>query len=186
MPGKSWAGKAYDEASARVSEQGYFSFCNLSSMTLLTIVFLLILGLALIVLEILIVPGTTLVGIAGLVISVSAVWAGFLVLSPLYAWSLFGISLAITGFTVYKGFQSRTWELFSVKQSIDGKSPSMVESIQIGEEGELVTRCSPIGQARFGQKVHEVYSEGDFLPVGSKIKISSILNKRIFVTLTET
>jgi membrane-bound ClpP family serine protease len=150
-------------------------------MTIISILLLIVLGIGLIVAEILLVPGSTIIGIIGLALSIVGVTFGFIYLESGIAWLLFTGTLAGTGVFAWLGFRTKTWQKFEVKNVMSSHSPTLSGNVQVGDTGVLITRCAPTGQARFGDAVEEVSSEGAFLESGSKIKVIHITNSRIIV-----
>jgi membrane-bound ClpP family serine protease len=148
----------------------------------LLIAFLLFVGVGLLLIEIIFVPGTTVVGIFGVLVSIYAVY---------HAFAQFGTS---TGFIVAIGggllnvvvliwaFKTRAWERFSLKTSIKSKvNENQLQDLQVGTEGIAISSLRPIGKALFGEKEYEVTTGSSFLDSGKKIKIVRITSNRITV-----
>src|SRR5687767_2702690 len=152
-------------------------------MTLTAIILIILLGLILIAVEIFFVPGTTVVGGAGGVIIIAGLICGFIYLEPTYSWSLLAGTTVSSVILGYYAFRPSTWKKIGMKATIDGKIVDEVHSFQAGMEGTTLTPCNPIGKAKFGDKIEEVYSIIDFIDTNTKIKIESVKENKIFVTI---
>jgi membrane-bound ClpP family serine protease len=150
-------------------------------MTLTIIIILLLLGLVLVVTEFFIIPGTTVVGFIGGVLMLVGIVYGFMSLETTMAWLIFSITLALSVVLGYVGLRSNTWQRFAVKSTIDGRIIDPVHSLDAGTKGTTVTPCNPIGKAKFGDHVEEVYSISDFIDPNVPVKILYIKENKIFV-----
>jgi len=150
-------------------------------MTLTSLVLVLLLGLFLIAIEIILVPGTTIVGILGAFISLLSIGLGFFYLPNLHAWLFTGSAVVISAALGFIGLRSKTWTRFEVKSAIGSKAPSQLGSIQVGMTGITTSRCNPIGQAEISNELHEVYATGDYLEAGTNITVERIENKYIYI-----
>jgi len=155
-------------------------------MTLTTIIILILVGLILIVAEIFFVPGTTIVGIAGGLVLLGGIICSFIYLETSYAWSITGGTAVATVILGYFAFRPKTWKKIGMNTTIDGKIVDEVQNFQAGLEGFTLTSCNPIGKAKFGDKIEEVYSLIDFIEANTQIKIDSIKENKIFVTVIKS
>lgn len=150
-------------------------------MTLTTVILLIAFGIILILAEIFFIPGATIGGILGALAVAGGVIAAFVYLEQSTAWAVFGITLTVTAGLSYLGFKTRTWERFEVKGKIASKSPGIDHPLQVGEKGVTLSRCNPIGRAKFGDLIEEVYAKGDMLDAGTPIEIWRIENQHILI-----
>jgi membrane-bound ClpP family serine protease len=152
-------------------------------MTLTAILLILAIGLILIAIEIFLVPGTTVVGIAGGLSILAAVVCAFVFLEPTEAWITFALSLVSSVILGYFAFRPSTWKKIGMNSTIDGKIIDEVQGFQIGLVGTTLTPCNPIGKAKFGDKIEEVYSVTDFIDTNASVKIENIKENKIFISL---
>ena len=143
---------------------------------------LLVIGLALIVLEVIFVPGTTLVGIIGVIF----VGAGVIV-SYRYYGSEIGLYIllgtgVVTAIALYFSFRSEAWSRFANKSSIDSKvNEGSKASLNVGDEGVAVSSLKPMGTVSFDAGRFEVKTLGDYVNVGTRVKIVHIQDSQIIV-----
>lgn len=146
------------------------------------IVALLAIGLALIIAEIIFIPGTTLVGVLGLVFAVAGI-----VISYQHFGSEVGLYILIrmgliTAGTIYYSLRSGIWSKFSLKTSHKAKvNEGLVAELMIGDEGKTLSTLRPVGKARFKEQEYEVKTLGDYVDHGMPIRIKLIMSNQIIV-----
>jgi membrane-bound ClpP family serine protease len=150
-------------------------------MTLTSLILLLLLGLLFIAVEIVLIPGTTVVGLVGATLSVLSIGLGFYYLPSLQAWLFTGSAVGISVGLGFMGLRSKTWTRFEVKSAIGSKAPGQSGEIQVGMTGTTSSRCNPIGQAEIENQLHEVYAIGDYLEPGISIRVERIENQYIYI-----
>lgn len=151
-------------------------------MELLTVAGFIILGLILIIVEIIFVPGTTFVGILGFVFAGYGIFLSFDYYGNDVGFATLGISFIFSvGIMVY-AFKYRAWERFASKGTIEGTvNDEKILQLTVGDEGETVSSLKPIGKAAFNDEELEVRSLGEFIEEKQPIKVIEINNKRIVV-----
>lgn len=146
------------------------------------IIFLILAGLALIIAELIFVPGTTFVGVIGLLLTIVGIFIVFDDYGNIAGYWTVGITGIVTLAAIIFSFKSASWDRFSLKSSIKSKvNDSDVYTFQVGEKGKTVSDLKPIGKAEIFGKVYEVRSKGEWIGAGQEIQIIKIDHKRIFV-----
>lgn len=146
------------------------------------IISMLLIGLALIIVELIFIPGTTVVGLLG---------AGFSIVGIVLCYDTFGSTtgfyvligmLVVTLFTLFLSFRSGAWSKFSLKSAIDGKvNEGIMTNIHVGDEGVTISNLRPMGKAEFNNRPFEVKTSGNFVASGEKVKITQIESHQIVV-----
>ncbi|KAF0198659.1 MAG: hypothetical protein FD166_1300 [Bacteroidetes bacterium] len=151
-------------------------------MSLTLIIILIVAGLLFILLEVLVIPGTTVVGIAGVALIAFSIWESYHVFgSPVGHYILFATFL-ITLITIVLAFKSNTWHRLALKTEIRGKVNVIdFDSIHPGDSGKAISRISPSGKAVFNDEFFEVHTNGDFIDQETEVVVSHILDNKIFV-----
>ena len=155
-------------------------------MTWLIVLSLIVAGIVFLLLEILVVPGSTVVGlfglglvIGGVVISFNhyGVEAGIFTLAGTLVVSLLGIGIAL---------RSNTWKKAMHSSSIDGRV-NVVEPDKVvkGDEGISITRLNPMGKAMIGDDYYEVKSKDNLIPENTPIVVVKVEGNRIIVKSKE-
>lgn len=151
-------------------------------MDLITVISFLLVGIVLIVVEIIFIPGTTIVGIIGFCVTVAGIVMSFNIYGKPVGWMVLGITGLISGSLLYWSLRSNVWGRFSLKNTIDSKvNEGQVASLTEGEAGVAISSLRPMGKADFAGKQYEVSSLGHFVESGTKIKIVKISSHHIIV-----
>lgn len=146
------------------------------------IIALLAIGLALIIAEIIFIPGTTLVGVLGLVFSIAGIVISYQHFgSDVGFYILLGMALATAG-SLYYSFKSGVWSKFSLKSSHNAKvNEGLVSELTIGDEGKALSTLRPVGKAKFKNHEYEVKTVGDYVENGTPVRIKLIMSNQIIV-----
>lgn len=146
------------------------------------IIALLLIGLALIIVEVIFIPGTTVVGLIGLVFSIVGIVISYKHFgSDVGFYILLGVS-ATTAVALFYSFRSGMWSRFSLKSSIDSKvNEGMLATLEVGDEGVAISTLKPMGKVEFQNGQFEVKSLGDYVDVGTKVKIVHLQSNQIIV-----
>jgi membrane-bound ClpP family serine protease len=148
----------------------------------MTVISLILFGLALLVAEIIFVPGTTLVGLFGFGFLVVGVSLSFNYFGREIGWTTVGASAVASGVLVYFAFKSNLWGRFSLKSSSPGKlNEGELDGLEAGEEGIAMSALRPSGKAELKNKTFEVRTQGTYVDSGTKIRIIKILSNQIIV-----
>ncbi|MBC6368814.1 NfeD family protein [Algoriphagus sp. AK58] len=151
-------------------------------MEILILSSLLITGLILLLLEILFIPGTTVVGIFGFLVSLAGLVYAFLTFEYSLALWITGVALALNFAAVWYGFSSGVWKKFSLKSSMTGGAfDGRTSGLEVGMMGTTVSDIKPFGKALFSDELYEVKSESGFIEVGKTVEIVKIENNKIIV-----
>jgi len=151
-------------------------------ITWIAIICLIVVGLVLIVIETMFIPGTTVVGIIGLLCVISGLYLTFENYGSVIGWIATGGTAIITGAVFIYSFKSGAWNRFALKDSMNSKvNQDKPILVRIGDEGIALSTLRPMGKAEFNNEVLEVRSQGELVPSNSKIKVIKIEKRKIFV-----
>lgn len=139
-------------------------------------------GFLLIAAEIFFIPGTTIVGILGIILLSFGIFYTYDDYgNTIGNYVLIG-SLISTLIGVYFSFKAKTWRFMQLDSTIDTKIHNVNSNlISINDEGIAKSAIRPMGTASFHDELFEVESEDGFIEVNSKIKIISISKNTIIV-----
>jgi membrane-bound ClpP family serine protease len=154
-------------------------------MTEWTIVILLILfGLALIIVEVIFIPGTTFVGLLGLISMVIGIVLSFSKFGAETGWLTLAASTVASGALIYISFRTNTWRRFSLNSTIDSKMNEVeLLKFSIGMQGIALSALRPIGKGEFDEEVLEVRTNGEYVEAGSKIRIVRLTTNQVLVEI---
>jgi membrane-bound ClpP family serine protease len=148
------------------------------------IIALLLIGLVLLVVEVVFIPGTTVVGILGIVFSIIGVVLSYNHFGNGVGFYILLTTLGGTLVALFFSFRAGAWNKFSLKSSIKGKVNEGTQShLRVGDVGETVSALRPSGKAVFGESIFEVRSTGSYAEPKSKVRIIQIESNQIVVEL---
>lgn len=143
---------------------------------------LIISGLLLVIVEIVFIPGTTVVGVIGVVLSFVGIFFGYREFGSSTGHLILASTTAAMGLMVYYAFQSKTWSRVALKTTNDSRNnEGFLESFAVNEEGICVSALRPVGKAEFNKRLVEVSSEGEYVDAGTKVRIKEVSPSGIIV-----
>ncbi|MEQ9300813.1 MAG: NfeD family protein [Cyclobacteriaceae bacterium] len=143
---------------------------------------LILLGIGIIIVEVIFIPGTTIVGILGFIISIYGVYLGYEYFGTPTGHFIFAGGFLATTIAIVGAFKSGAWDRFSLKESMDGRvNDDYQVDIEVGDIGESVSSLKPIGKGIFRDQVMEVRTNGDYIRESNKIKVIRVDGRKIFV-----
>ena len=146
------------------------------------IIALLLLGVLLLLLEILFVPGTTIVGIGGFILLAIGIYLAYSYLGNQAGHISLVCSVGAIFLSLVVLLKGQTWKKMALDTNVEGKGVEQVENlVEVGEEGKSVTRLNPSGKALFGDKLIEVDATGEFVDAESKIVVTKVEQNKIRV-----
>ncbi len=150
------------------------------------IIFLILLGIILFLIEFLLVPGITVAGIGGAILMIGGVIMAYH-FHGTAAGNYTLIGTAVVSFiTIYFVLKTKTWNRIMLKTNIDGKV-NVVEkkdpNVKVGDIGETVTRLNPMGRVLVNGENFEGKSEDSFIDQQSKVEVTKVLSNKIIVKL---
>ena len=151
-------------------------------MEILIIASLLLAGLLLFAVEVFLIPGISLAGIASAISLIYAVYYSFVHISMIggvitLIVSIIGIAALTCWF-----MRSKTVDKLSLKKTLEN-APNPLEGLglKVGDQGVTTTRLTLIGNAEFNNHQVEVQSADGFIDEKTSIFISYIKDGHIFV-----
>jgi membrane-bound ClpP family serine protease len=143
---------------------------------------LLLIGLVLLIVEMIFIPGTTVVGVLGLIFSVAGIVICYKHFGNEVGFYILMSMVVLTVVALFYSFRSEAWSKFSLKTASDSKvNEGLVAHLQIGDEGETVSTLRPTGKAAFKKYEVEVKSLGDYVETGTPVRILKIDLNQIIV-----
>lgn len=148
----------------------------------LVVVTLILIGLAFLLLEILVIPGTGVAGIVGFILIGIGVWQAYTYYGAATGhWVLGGTIVGTVAVLAYS-LRAKTWRRISLKSEIESKVNLIDEDkLKPGDPGKSISRLVPTGKAVFNNEFYEVRTMGEFLDPDVDIVIEKIEDHKIYV-----
>jgi membrane-bound ClpP family serine protease len=148
-----------------------------------TVIILIVLGILLFVIEFLLVPGVTIAGIGGLILTVFGVYKAFNDFgTTIGIWVLIG-TMMLSVFVIAMSLRARTWNRLMLRTDIKGTVDTDIreEQIKAGDRGKTLTRLNPMGKVEVNGIVREAKSLEGYINVHSVIEVVEVEGTRISV-----
>ena len=143
---------------------------------------LLIIGLVLIIVEVVFIPGTTVVGVLGLIFSGVGVIITYRHFGDDVGFYVLLGSVSVAGLALFYSFKSGAWQRYSLKSSIKSKvNEGITDTLKVGAEGRTISALRPSGNASINDQTFEVRTYGDFISPNKPIRVVQIELHQIFV-----
>ncbi len=144
-------------------------------MDWITVILLLIVGIALLVVEIIFIPGTTIIGIIGTSLMVFGVIIGYSKFGNQTGTILLVGAIVTGGVVTFLSFRSGVWKRFALKTTNTSKVNDDIKIEHLlGAEGVTLSALRPYGKAEIYALTYEVKTLGNYLTAGTKIKVTNI------------
>ena len=150
-------------------------------MGYISLILLILLGIVLMILDFLVIPGGV-VAIIGVLCMVGGVVMSFVQFSTTVGILTLVLTAVITLVSFWLMMRSKTWRKLQLKTKIDSKMNEIDESkLSEGMEGVAISRLAPTGTGLFGDTEAEVVSMQGFIDENSPIVIHKIEGSKIIV-----
>lgn len=146
------------------------------------IIIFLIAGLLLMLLEILVVPGATVVGILGFIAIGISVWQAYAAHgTPEGHYFLLG-AILFTILLLYFALKSNTWRKAMLGSEVKSRVNVIeAEMVKPGDEGKTISRLAPVGKAIINNEYYEVHSLGEYVDPQTPIVVIRVEFSKIIV-----
>ena len=151
------------------------------STTLLIIV--LLLGVVLLTLEIVALPGG-IAGIFGVCLIAFGVWETYALFGDTTGTIVLLCSIALCVLTLVLFMRKRTWKRFSLNDEVSGKVNELEPTAKVGAKGMTISRLAPTGKALIEGEQMEVHAVNKFIDPDRPIEVVGIEGYRIDVAET--
>lgn len=148
----------------------------------LIVLSLIFIGIGLLIVEVVLIPGTTVVGIAGFLCMLGGLYASLNYFgNPITTYLALGTGM-FSLLSILYALQSGAWKRYALKSQINSRVNEETKlALNVGDIGIANSALRPSGKASFGDIMVEVRTMGKFVDARHKVKIIQIEDRRIFV-----
>ena len=141
-----------------------------------------ILGIVLLAVEIMVIPGFGVVGILGVCSTVAGGALAWTRLGPLWGVAAIGVSLSAALLLIWAFPRTRLGKKFMLGESDAGfRAPAAELAALLGHEGTAITMLRPSGTAEIDQRRVDVVTDGMFLDAGTPVRVVRVEGARVVV-----
>lgn len=143
---------------------------------------LLLLGIILMLVEMLLVPGVGVAGFLSLGSLGAACGYAFVEISPAAGWWTTFASAVLLAAMLFFALRAKTWRRFELKTEVTSRVGTDARQLHVGDRGVAYTRLAPMGTGRFGGISCEVKSHDNTLvDAGTPVEIVAVEENRPLV-----
>lgn len=151
-------------------------------MEVTIVVILLLLGIAFFLLELFLIPGVSIAGIAGTLFVLAAVYYSYTTISPMAGHITLVGGASLMGISIWLFLRSRALEKMSLQTTIDGKNDPLKDmNIQVGDAGIALSRLAPMGNVRINNQTVEAKTYDDFIDEGELVVVKQVFSTNVLV-----
>lgn len=151
-------------------------------MSYLAIVIIILLGIFLLLLEFLVIPGITVFGIGGFVFILTGIGSSYYFHGPMAGHITLASTAVLSVLSLYFTFKQQTWKRLGLKTNINSKvEPFDTGLIHMGDKGKTITRLAPMGKVEINGIICEAKSTGQFIHENTDVEVLEILSTQIIV-----
>lgn len=151
-------------------------------MNFLIILFLIILGIILLLIEFTILPGITVAGVGGILLFGYSVYLAFTSYGNLVGFVTLAFVLIASPILVLLLFKGKSGKKMVLNAVVSGVANEInQEKVKIGDVGVTIGRLAPMGKIKVNEEVVEVRSTGAFIDPGEQVRIIHIEKSLITV-----
>ncbi|MDR2448861.1 MAG: NfeD family protein [Prevotellaceae bacterium] len=147
------------------------------------IITLIVIGIVLLLLELLVIPGFGVTGILGIAALTGGIVLSYTTLGTTAGHLTLFLSLAGCGVALWVIMRSKTWNRISLKTNIDDKIDVLPEEkgVKTGDSGIALTRLAPMGKIRINTVDVEATSREGIINTGQTVEVVKIDGAKIIV-----
>lgn len=151
-------------------------------MEIITIILLILLGVVLLLIEFLLIPGISIAGIGCLIAFATSVIFAFKYFGSIVGFIVLTSILILVPLFLYFLFKGKAMRPMMLNTDIGSKVRNVEEGqLQPGDEGITIGRLAPAGKAKIKDITLEVRTNGQFIDQQTKIKVLKIEGNSVYV-----
>jgi len=151
-------------------------------MEITIVIVLLVVGIIFFLLELFLIPGISIAGIAGTIFMGGAVYYAYTKISSAAGHITLFASIVLLAIAIIVFIRSKALDKMSLQTNILGKNEPMENmTIQIGDKGIASSRLAPMGKVKINGNIIEAKTNDDFIDQGTEIKVVQIYKTNILV-----
>jgi len=147
------------------------------------VIILILLGILLFLIEFLIIPGTTVAGIGGLILMAGGIYLAFENFGPQTGFLVLIATLIVSVVILFIALRSNTWKRIMLNTNVEGNVNEGPDEGKInpGDVGITMTRMNPMGKVKVNGIVLEGKSESGYIDPHKEVIIKKMIGFQVIV-----
>jgi Membrane-bound serine protease (ClpP class) len=151
-------------------------------MLAVAIALLILLGIILLIIEILILPGITIAGVGGFLLMALAIFLTYKNYGSAAGHYILLSSIVFFIVAFIYSLRSQTWNRLALHSKIDGKVNILDENkISVGDKGVTISKLAPMGKVKVNDTIIEAKSLGIYIAENTEIEVLKVNESNIIV-----
>ncbi len=148
-----------------------------------SIIILILLGIMLFIIEFFLIPGVTIAGIGGLILTVLGVYKAFTDFGVNTGLLVLAGTLAVSVVVIIFSLRARTWKRLMLNTDIHSKVDENLteEQVRPGDRGKALTRLAPMGKVEVNGVVTEGKSMEGYISEHQEVEVVEVEGSRLIV-----
>jgi len=152
-------------------------------MSLGVIIFFILLGILLFIVEFMLIPGITIAGIGGAIFVIGGIIMSFIDHGTATGFGVLIGTAVVLAIVVTMMLRAGTWKKLMLSTSIDGKVDTVHKEegrVKAGDTGEAITRLNPMGKVKVNGEFYEAKALDILIDQRTKVEVVEVeINKLI-------
>jgi membrane-bound ClpP family serine protease len=146
------------------------------------IVILLVIGIVFLVVELFIIPGTSIAGVAATLLLIAAIYSAYSGLGSGAGNITLVSSVVLSGLTIWLFLHTRALDKIELKTEIKSKmEPLKGLNIKVGDRGHTLSRLAPMGKVMIDGNAIEAKTRGEFIEHNIEIVVVEVYSTNVLV-----
>lgn len=142
---------------------------------------LMVAGLALLAIEVLVIPGFGVIGVLGGASMIGSVWVAYEQVSPAYSLAAIVAGLGASGIMFWLFPKTAAGKALVLKTAVTGKAGRADNVLLEGREGVVLTDLRPAGAVEIDDRSVDVVTDGRYVAKGTKVRVVQVQGARVVV-----
>lgn len=148
---------------------------------LIAIVIFIILGVILTLIEILIIPGSTVAGVGALVMFALGIYFSYSTYGTQVGNYVLAGTVLFLIVAIIIALRKNTWKKFMLNTNVDGIANTIETDIKVGDVGITVARLNPMGKVLVNNEYYEAKTINEMIDPNIEVKIIKIEGNTLIV-----
>ncbi len=151
-------------------------------METVIVILLVIMGVILLLIELFLIPGISVAGIAGVLFFGGAIYYAYDVLGTTAGHLTLFASIVVLALAIWIFLRSRALEKMALNTKIESKNDPLKDvKVHSGDTGVAVSRLAPMGKVKVNGFIVEAKTNSDFIDDGAEIVVLEVLSTNLLV-----
>ena len=135
-------------------------------------------------LEVLVIPGTTIAGIGGFLLVGASVWVAFESYGTNGGIITLIANVVILVVVFIIALRGKTWRKLALNEKVDSTVESFEGHVpQIGDTGITISRLAPMGKIQINNFEYEARSQNAYIDENSEVEVIAVESNKVIVKL---